>query len=151
MNAWLEALLDGLQPLTRPRLLLRVIALTLIGWILSLCASYLLILMFYEQADLAVAALSIVAAALVIAVPAVPLNIGTYQWAIMLALAAGGYGAATDAANVSLAISIHAINLLLYTLTGALGLVCEGVTPAKLVRSLGEFRVRQEDHDRDQG
>ena len=150
LNAWLEALLDGLQPLTRPRLLLRVIALTLIGWILSLCASYLLILMFYEQADLAVAALSIVAAALVIAVPAVPLNIGTYQWAIMLALAAGGYGAATDAANVSLAITVHAINLFMYALTGIIGLLRENVTLSSLSRSLGEFRIRREQHDCDQ-
>ena len=151
LNAWLEALLDGLQPLTRPGLLLRVLTWTLAAWGCSLAASYLMMLIFHDRADLAVAALGIVAAALVIAVPAVPGNIGTYQWAIMLALAAGGFGLATDAANVSLAISIHAINLLLYTLTGALGLVCEGVTPAKLVRSLGEFRVRQEHHDSDQG
>ncbi len=144
LNAWLEALLDGLQPLTRPELLLRVLSLTLVAWVLSLFASYLLMLMFYERADLAVAALSIVAAALVIAVPAVPLNIGTYQWAIMLALAAGGYGAATDAANVSLAITVHAINLLLYALTGTLGLLRENVTPSKLVRSLADFRVRRE-------
>lgn len=150
LNTWLEALLDGLQPLTQPRLLLRVITLTFLGWILSLFSCYLLILMFHEQADLAVAALIIVAAALVIAVPAVPGNIGTYQWAIMLALAAGGYGAATDAANVSLAITVHAINLFMYTLTGVIGLLRENVTPASLVRSLSEFRNSREQHDRDQ-
>ena len=145
-GAWLEALLDGLQPLTNPALLLQVLAWTLTGWTLSLLASYLMMLIFYEQADLAVAALSIVAAALVIALPAVPGNIGTYQWAIMLALAAGGYGDPLDAPNVSLAIAIHAINLLMYTLTGSLGLLREQVTPVRLVRSLQQFRWRQEGH-----
>jgi len=146
LGAWLEALLDGLQPLTNPALLLRVLVWTLVGWTLSLLASYLMMLMFYEQADLAVAALSIVAAALVIAIPAVPGNIGTYQWAIMLALAAGGYGEPLDAPNVSLGLAIHAINLLMYTLTGCLGLIREQVTPVRLLRSLQEFRWRQEGH-----
>ena len=146
LGAWLEALLDGLQPLTNPVLLLRVLVWTLVGWTLSLLASYLMMLMFYEQADLAVAALSIVAAALVIAIPAVPGNIGTYQWAIMLALAAGGYGEPLDAPNVSLGLAIHAINLLMYTLTGCLGLIREQVTPVRLVRSLQDFRWRQEGH-----
>ncbi len=145
-GAWLEALLDGLQPLTNAALLLQVLAWTLAGWTLSLLASYLMMLIFYEQADLAVAALSIVAAALVIALPAVPGNIGTYQWAIMLALAAGGYGDPLDAPNVSLAITVHAINLLMYTLTGSLGLLREQVTPVRLVRSLQQFRWRQEGH-----
>lgn len=147
LRAWLEALLDGLQPLARTGLLLQVLAWTLTGWALSLAASYLMMRVFYERADLAVAALSIVAAAFAIALPAVPGNIGTYQWAIMLALAAGGYGEALDAPNVSLGIAIHAINLLLYTLTGCLGLLSEGVTPASLARSLADFRIRQEQDD----
>lgn len=146
LAAWLEALLDGLQPLTSPALLLRVLAWTLAGWTLSLLASYLMMLIFYERADLAVAALAIVAAALVIALPAVPGNIGTYQWAVMLALAAGGYGEPLDAANVSLGIAIHGINLLMYTLTGSLGLLREQVTPVRLVRSLQQYNWRQEGH-----
>ena len=146
LAAWLEALLDGLQPLTSPALLLRVLAWTLAGWALSLLASYLMMLIFYERADLAVAALAIVAAALVIALPAVPGNIGTYQWAVMLALAAGGYGEPLDAANVSLGIAIHGINLLMYTMTGCLGLLREQVTPLRLVRSLQQYNWRQEGH-----
>ncbi|MCE2490291.1 MAG: flippase-like domain-containing protein [Anaerolineae bacterium] len=146
LGAWLEALLDGLQPLTNPALLFQVLAWTLAGWTLSLLASFLMMLIFFEQADLAVAALSIVAAALVIALPAVPGNIGIYEWAIMLALAAGGYGDPQDAPNVSLAITIHATNLLMYTLTGAWGLVREQVTPVRLVRSLQQFKWRQEGH-----
>lgn len=146
LEAWLEALLDGLQPLTNPALLLRVLAWTLAGWTLSLLASYLMMLIFYEEADLAVAALSIVAASLVIALPSVPGNIGIYQWAIMLALAAGGYGEPLDTANVSLGIAIHAINVLMYTLTGSLGLIVEQVTPVSLFRSLQQFRWRQEGH-----
>ena len=151
LNAWLKALLDGLQPLTRPGLLLRVLVWTLLAWGLSLAASYLMMQIFHDEANLAVAALSIVAAALVIAVPTVPGNIGTYQWAIMLALAAGGYGLATDAANVSFAVSVHAVNLLLYTATGALGLAREGVTPTGLLASLREFRIRQERDDHGPG
>lgn len=149
LKAWLEALLDGFQPLIRPGLLLQVLAWTLVGWLISLLAAGLVMLAFYDEADLAVAALCIVAAALVIALPAVPGNIGIYEWSIMLALAAGGYGSPLDAPNVSMAITIHAINLLMYTLTGCLGLIVERVTPAGLMRSLEEFRLRKEDHDGD--
>ena len=144
LKAWLEALLDGFQPLIRPGLLLQVLAWTLVGWLISLLAAGLVMLAFYDEADLAVAALCIVAAALVIALPAVPGNIGIYEWSIMLALAAGGYGSPLDAPNVSMAITIHAINLLMYTLTGCLGLIVERVTPAGLMRSLEEFRLRKE-------
>lgn len=149
LKAWLEALLDGLQPLTRPGLLLPALAWTFVGWLISLFAAALIMLAFFDEADLAVAALCIVAAALVIALPAVPGNIGTYQWAIMLALAASGYGSPWDAPNVSMAITIHAINLLMYILTGCLGLIVERVTPAGLMRSLEEFRLRKEGDDGD--
>ena len=149
LAAWLEALLDGLQPLTQPALLLRALALTTLAWLLSLLASCVLIMMFYEQSSLAAAALGLAAAALVIALPAVPGNIGTYQWAIMLSLAAAGYGKPTDVANASLGIVIHAINLFMYILTGSLGLALERVTPASLIRSLASYRIRQEQPDLD--
>jgi glycosyltransferase 2 family protein len=130
--AWSSHFLDGLLPLTQPGLLLRALLWTGASWGLSLAAGYILMFAFYDQADWATTALYIAAAAFVIAVPAVPGNIGTYEWAIMLALAAMGLGEPTDPVNVSFAVVVHALNLAVYAVMGTLGFVQEGISLGQL-------------------
>lgn len=125
---YLTHFLDGLMPLTRRDLLGRALFWTAASWGFSVAGGYILMLAFFDRADLAATCLYIAAAAFVIAVPAVPGNIGTYQWAIMLALSALGYGQPTDAINVSFAVVVHAVNLGLYALMGVIGFVHEGVS-----------------------
>lgn len=139
--AWLDHFLDGLLPLTQPALLLRALFWTVISWGFSLAAGYILMFAFYDRADWAAAALFIAAAAFVIAVPAVPGNIGTYEWAIMLAMSAMGYGAATDPVNVSFAVVVHALNLALYAVMGTLGFVQEGISLNRLTREVEGYRA----------
>src|SRR5690606_30393219 len=124
--------LDGLLPLTQPGLLLRALLWTGASWGLSLAAGYILMFAFYDQADWATTALYIAAAAFVIAVPAVPGNIGTYGWGIRAARAARGLGEPTDPVNVSFAVIVHARNLAVYAVIGTLGFVQEGISLGQL-------------------
>ena len=144
LAAWFDHLLDGLAPLTRPGLLLRALVWSGVSWGFSVVAGYILMFAFFEQASWSATALYIAAAAFVIAVPAVPGNIGTYQWAVMLALSALGYGEPTAPTIVSFAVVVHAVNLLLYVVMGTLGFMQEGISLGQLTSDVAEFAPNQE-------
>lgn len=132
LESWLEHFLDGLLLLTDLRLLGKAIGWTGISWGLSVVAGYILMFAFFDSASWVSTCLYIAAASFVIAIPAVPGNIGTYEWAVMLALAATGYGSVTDPVVISFAVVLHAVNLGVYTLLGGVGLVYEGITLGQL-------------------
>jgi uncharacterized protein (TIRG00374 family) len=132
--------LDGLLPLTQPALLLRALLWTILSWGLSVAAGYILMFAFYDRASWSATALYIAAAAFVIAVPAVPGNIGTYEWAVMLAVSAVGYGAATAPVNVSFAVVVHALNLFVYAVMGTIGFLQEGITLNQLTSEVQRMR-----------
>lgn len=131
---WLDSFLDGLLPLARLDMLLTVLFWTGVSWGLSAAAGYVLMFTFFDRASWAAAFLYIAAAAFAIAVPAVPGNIGTYEWAVMLAVSALGYGAPTDPVLVSFAVVVHGVNLALYAVFGSLGTVQEGMTLGQLAQ-----------------
>lgn len=146
LSVWLDHFLDGLLPLARPRLLVLALFWTGLSWGFSLVAGYILMFAFFEQASWSATALYIAAAAFVIAVPAVPGNIGTYQWAIMLALSALGYGEPTAPMIVSFAVVVHAVNLLVYVVMGTLGFLQEGITLGQLTSNVAEFAPNQDSY-----
>lgn len=127
--------LDGLAPLTRPAALLQALALTAISWALSAAAGYVLMFAFYDQASWAATGLYIAAAALAIAVPAVPGNLGTYELSILLALGAAGYGEPRDVA-AAFALVVHGVNVAVHAGTGIIGLIQEGISVSELSRGI---------------
>ncbi len=126
-----EHFLDGLAPLTQPRALASALAWTAISWALSVVAGYVLMFAVWERGDLATTCLFIAAAALAIAVPAVPGNVGTYELSILLALGATGYGEPASTAGV-FALLVHGVNLLVYAIFGVLGFIQEGISLEQL-------------------
>jgi uncharacterized membrane protein YbhN (UPF0104 family) len=138
----LDHFLDGLAPLARLDLLLQALFWTGVSWAISLLAGYILMFSVYETVSWSATALYIAAGAFAIAVPAVPGNIGTYEWAVMLAVSASGYGEAMDAVNVSFGLIVHAVNLLVFALMGSLGFIHEGISLSQLRSSVQDA----EDH-----
>jgi hypothetical protein len=130
--------LDGLASITQPRVLLQVVFWTVLSWIVSTMAGYVLMFAFWDQASLAATLLYIAAAAFAIAVPAIPGNIGTYEASILLALAAAGYTSSNQA--VAFAITVHAVNVVVHMSTGMVGLMQEGITFAQLSERVQEIR-----------
>ncbi len=149
LAGWFDSFLDGLLPLARPAMLARVLFWTAISWGFSAAAGYILMFAFFDAASWSATFLYIAAAAFAIAVPAVPGNIGTYEWAVMLALSALGYGEPTSPALVSFAVVVHGVNLALYAAFGAVGIVREGITLGQLAREVERMKhgeTGQQDH-----
>lgn len=131
--------LDGLMPILDLYSLARAIWWTIVSWILSIIAGYILMFAFFEQGDWVATMLYIAAAAFAIAVPAVPGNIGTYEASILLALVALGYEQSDTA--IAFAIAVHAVNVFVHASTGVVGFMQEGISLNQL-----KTGVRQMQH-----
>jgi glycosyltransferase 2 family protein len=142
LNGWLEHFLDGLQPLTQPRLFAQAVGWTLMSWGFSAIAGYILMFTFYEQASWSATFLYIAAAAFAIAVPAVPGNLGPYEGSIFLALSVMGFAEPRSAA-IAFAILVHGLNLAVHAVTGVIGFVQEGITLEQLSRGVQNMRQQQ--------
>lgn len=127
---WIRQFLRGLRPLTNHSVLVRSVFWTGISWVFSIAAGYVLMLAFFDEASLATTALFISAAALAIAVPAVPGNIGTYEASILLALFAMGYE--QSSVTLAFAITVHAVNVFVHAGTGVVGFIAEGISLTQL-------------------
>lgn len=135
----LSNFLNGLEPLTRPAALFNAILWTAISWGLSVTAGYILMFAFYPQASWVTTYLFIAAAALAIAVPAVPGNVGTYELSIMFALGATGYGEPESTA-LAFAVVVHGVNLMVYALLGLVGFVGEGISLVQLSQGVEKMQ-----------
>jgi len=138
LRVWLDQFLDGVALLTRWRPLLRLLGWTALSWVLSIVAGYFLMIAVFEVGDWLATALYIAAAAFAIAVPAVPGNLGTYEWSIVVALQALGYDDFSRLA--AFALLVHAVNVLVHAATGVVGMFQEGVTLGQLQRGVRQMR-----------
>lgn len=118
-DRWLLQFLEGLKPLTQARTLIRALTWTGISWGFSVAAGYVLMFALYDSAQWTTTALYIASAALAIALPAVPGNVGTYEASILLALQAMGY--VLDGRALAFAVLVHAVNVFVHGATGVLG------------------------------
>jgi glycosyltransferase 2 family protein len=130
--------LDGLAPLTRPRALIAAVGLTVLSWGISSGAGYVLMLAFYDTGSWATTLLYIASAAFAIALPAVPGNLGTYEMSILGAMSVMGY--ALDGTAASFAVMVHAVNLFVHAVTGAVGLMQEGISLQQLSRGVSQMQ-----------
>lgn len=145
LTGWLDHFLDGLQPLTRPSTLVEALVWTALGWGASACAGYVLMLTFFDQASVPATLLYIAAAAFVIAVPAMPGNVGPYEGAIMVAISALGFGEPVERA-LAFAVLVHGLNLVVHSATGVIGFIQEGTTLTQLsqgVRGLNQLGTQE--------
>jgi uncharacterized protein (TIRG00374 family) len=135
---WVNEFLDGLAPLRSLRGFLTPVLWTCASWVLSLIAGYWLMFAIFGESSFVTTALYIAAAAFAIAVPAVPGNLGTYEWSIILALSAMGY---TDMDRMTaFAVLVHAVNVLVHASTGLIGLVKEGISLQQLQRGVRQMQ-----------
>lgn len=126
LSNFVKDFLDGLMPILDFSSLSRAIIWTVISWIVSVMAGYILMFAFFEQGDLTATMLYIAAAAFAIALPAVPGNIGTYEASILLALVALGYEQSDTA--IAFAVAVHAVNVFVHATTGVVGFMREGIS-----------------------
>ncbi len=139
----LDHFLDGLLPLARLDTLVMALAWTAISWCFSIAAGYVLMYTFYDAPRLAATCLYIAAAALAIAVPATVGNIGVYEGSIILALEAFSYGSSFETV-FAFAVTVHAVNVFVHTVTGIVGFISEGITLDQLSEGVEEISRQNE-------
>ena len=126
VSEFVKDFIDGLMPILNFSSLSRAIFWTILSWVVSSCAGYILMFAFFQQGDWTATLLFIAAAAFAVALPAVPGNIGTYEASILLALVALGYEQSDTA--IAFAITVHAVNVFVHASTGVVGFMREGIS-----------------------
>lgn len=124
--------IEGLRPMSRPRVALDVIFWTAISWLLSVAAGYVFLFVIFDAPTLEATLAYIVLASFSVALPAVPGNLGPFEGAVVGGLWIGGLiGAASSPANapaVAFAAILHATQLGIYIVLGLIGLFYEQAT-----------------------
>ncbi len=138
VKKFLDDFLDGLAPLASANTLLQALFWNALSWGFSLASGYVLMYTFYEDANLVATCLYIAAASFAIAVPAVPGNIGTFEFSIMLALLAVGYG--DESTATAFAVMVHMVNVATYAALGIVGFVEEGVSIEQLSQGVRDVQ-----------
>ncbi len=140
VTAFVGHFLDGLRPLTQPAALANTLLWTVISWAFSLASGWVLMFAFYDQADWVVTCLFTAAASFVVAVPAVPGNLGTYELSILLVLQAMGYGEPVEAAT-AFALLVHGLNLMVVAVLGVIGFMREGISWEQLSQGMRRMEI----------
>ncbi|MCY4018558.1 MAG: lysylphosphatidylglycerol synthase transmembrane domain-containing protein [Chloroflexi bacterium] len=122
--------LDGLQPLLEFAPLARALIWTAVSWLLSVITNYVLLLAFFDQGDWVAVMFSIASASFAIAIPLVPGNLGAFEFSIVVAFTLLGHNELDKI--TAFALAVHAQNILVYIVTGGLGLIFEGVSLTQL-------------------
>jgi uncharacterized protein (TIRG00374 family) len=133
LEDYLARFLEGLQPLTSWRSSLLAAGWTLVSWVLSVVAGYILLLAFFPQSSWTATMLFIVMASLAVSVPYAPGAVGPYEAGVVMALNWSDMGQPEGTA-VAFAIVLHVLNTAVYAVMGVIGLLQQGVTLGQVMR-----------------
>lgn len=142
LETWFGQFLDGLMPLTKLQALVSLFAWTVISWVLSILAGYVLMFAFFDEGSMVATMLFIATASFAVALPAVPGNVGTFEASVLLALVAMGYGQSNT--SIAFAVMLHAVNVLVYAVTGVWGLIQEGISIGQLSEGVQQMQQSTE-------
>lgn len=146
-HGWLDQLLDGIKPLSSWRSMALVAGWSGVSWLSSVVAGYIMLFAVFDEPTLVASMAMVSLASFVIAVPAVPGNLGPFEAAVAFGLAGVGLVDEPSAAPaVAFAILLHVVNLLTYIGVGLVGLWVQDVNPGELTRTARSLR-RMVDRD----
>ncbi len=145
LRRWLDGALAGVRPLASARAIALAVWWTAAGWAVSVMTGYVLLYAIFDAPTWTASMAMVALASFVIAVPAVPGNLGPFEAAVVFGLASAGLVAEpTDAPAVAFALLLHVVNLFTYISAGLVGLWAEGVSLGEVTRVAGALRARQQ-------
>jgi uncharacterized protein (TIRG00374 family) len=124
-RSFLAPFVDGLGGVSDPRTFALGLTLSVLAWLGSGVATWVMMLAFWHSVPLIVAMMAVAAAGLGIAVPAAPSGVGPYEAAVIGVLSAIGYNA--DISR-SFAFALHGANFIMTSSLGVIGLMREGLS-----------------------
>jgi uncharacterized protein (TIRG00374 family) len=144
LHDWLDQLLDGIAPLASGRATLLVVGWTAVAWGVSVVAGYVLLFAIFDHPTWGASMAMIALASFVVAVPAVPGNLGPFEAAVVFGLAGAELVPdTTDSRAVAFALLLHVVNLGTYIGTGLVGLWVEDVSLGEVMHAAQRLRTRQ--------
>jgi uncharacterized protein (TIRG00374 family) len=144
LHEWLDHGLEGITLLASPRATLLAVWWTAASWAMSVTAGYVMLYAIFDHPTWAASMAMIALASFVVAVPAVPGNLGPFEASVAFGLAAAGLvDHAADAPSVAFALLLHLVNLGTYILLGLIGLWVEEVSLGEVTRAAQVLRTRQ--------
>ncbi len=140
----LDQLLAGIAPLASLRATLLVAGWTAVAWGASVLAGYVLLYAIFDDPTWVASMAMIALASFVVAVPAVPGNLGPFEAAVVFGLAGAELVPnTTDSRAVAFALLLHVVNLATYIGAGLLGLWVEDVSLGEVMHAAQRLRARQ--------
>lgn len=139
-----DSFLAGLDSLTRFKDGLILILLTIATWVPIILAYYATLLAVNLDPNLVMAAFVVCAAALSVALPSSPGQIGVFHAGVIAALQVWGQ---PEAQAASFAFLYHAINMAIMIGFGIVGILATGSTFKQVVSSTQEFIGREKDEE----
>ena len=136
-RAFLQPFVEGLGGVSDPRTFFAGFALSIFGWLFSSFAAWVLMMAFWPAPPPIMGVLSVAAAGLGIAVPAAPSGVGPFEAAVIGVFTAVGYNA--DVSR-SFAFAMHAVNFVVTSALGIIGLLREGVSFSEVAREAEALR-----------
>ncbi len=141
-KAFLQPFVEGLGGVSDMRTFILGLGLSIVAWLMSGIAGWILMLAFWPNASVLDGMLAIVGAGLGVAVPAAPSGIGPYEAAIIGLLTAIGYDG--DVSR-SYAFTMHIAIIVVTGLLGVVGLLREGMSFGEVARAAGRLQEEQKE------
>ncbi len=135
--------IEGLRPMSQPRVAATVVLWTAISWAFSIGAGFVFLFVIFEDPTLSATLAYIVLASFSVALPAVPGNLGPFEGAVVGGLWIGGLissaGSPQNAPAVAFAAILHATTLGLYIILGIIGLYFEQASISQIAAGSREI------------
>jgi uncharacterized membrane protein YbhN (UPF0104 family) len=139
----MDRILDGLAPLASIRGTAELLLWTILSWVASIAGGYILMFVFYPEPTWYASLLAIASAAIAVALPALPGNVGPYEAAVIFGMTAAGLGGDQFRERAfAYAVLLHITNVITYVTTGWYGLLRENITLGELIRATRQFANR---------
>ncbi len=139
-RGFLAPFVDGLGGVSDPRTFALGLMLSVVAWLGSGVATWVMMLAFWSSVPLIVGMMAVAAAGLGIAVPAAPSGVGPFEAAVIGVLSAIGYDA-----NISrsFAFALHGANFLMTSVLGVIGLMREGISFQEVASEARALKQRE--------
>ncbi|MBN1311223.1 MAG: flippase-like domain-containing protein [Anaerolineae bacterium] len=136
-HAFLSPFVEGLGAVSDLRSFAAGFGMSLACWAVSGLSAWLLMLAFWQDVPIPVAAFVLGTTGLGVAIPAAPASVGTFQAAVLAACTAAGYDLST---SQSFSIALHLSSFVPTCLLGFIGLLREGVSFGQVAQQAQELK-----------
>ncbi|MFN8417873.1 MAG: lysylphosphatidylglycerol synthase transmembrane domain-containing protein [Anaerolineae bacterium] len=144
LRGFVDRVLDGAAALGSLRGAVAVFVWWGVSWATSILAAYFLMAIFFEQPTWYASLLSIAVASFAVALPALPGNVGPFEAAILVGMAAGGFNQDQfGEQSLAYAIVLHILNAFSYVSCGWFGLHYEKITLGELIQRTRQMASRE--------